>query len=72
MASSAILLGGPTQNINSNRLAFGRAHICALLDDNRIKCWGDNSKGQLGLGDTENRGDDPGEMGDAFPSVPFP
>ena len=28
-----------------------------------IKCWGYNNYGQLGLGDTNNRGDGPGEMG---------
>ena len=28
-----------------------------------IKCWGYNKYGQLGLGDTNNRGDGPGEMG---------
>jgi hypothetical protein len=28
-----------------------------------IKCWGFNSDGQLGLGDTFHRGDGPGEMG---------
>ncbi|MFO0590319.1 MAG: DUF4215 domain-containing protein [Polyangiaceae bacterium] len=71
-ASSGISLGGPTQNVGWDRIAFGRAHMCVRLDDDRIKCWGDNSKGQLGLGDTENRGDDPGEMGAALPSVPFP
>jgi alpha-tubulin suppressor-like RCC1 family protein len=42
---------------------------CALLDSGKAKCWGLNSYGQLGLGDTENRGDQPGEMGDALPSV---
>jgi alpha-tubulin suppressor-like RCC1 family protein len=50
-------------------LAAGNAHNCALLDDETIKCWGGNSVGQLGLGDTLGRGDDPGEMGDALPSV---
>ena len=34
-----------------------------------MKCWGYNVYGQLGLGDTANRGDDPGEMGDSLPAV---
>jgi len=29
-----------------------------------VKCWGDNSSGGLGYGDTNDRGDDPSEMGD--------
>ena len=44
-------------------------HMCALLDNSGLKCWGLNSNGQLGLGDRVNRGDDPGEMGDALPYV---
>jgi alpha-tubulin suppressor-like RCC1 family protein len=50
-------------------VAAGRAHSCALFDDGRLKCWGWNMFGQLGLGDTENRGDARGEMGDALPYV---
>lgn len=42
---------------------------CALLDDNSIKCWGHNSFGQLGLEDTNHRGDAPNEMGDNLPTV---
>ncbi len=45
------------------------AHGCAILDDGHIKCWGCNEFGQLGLGDTNNRGDQPGEMGDNLPAV---
>jgi hypothetical protein len=25
--------------------------VCAILDDQRIECWGTNVRGQLGLGD---------------------
>jgi alpha-tubulin suppressor-like RCC1 family protein len=41
--------------------------FCAILDDNRLKCWGNNSSGQLGLGDTLTRGYV--GMGDALPYV---
>jgi alpha-tubulin suppressor-like RCC1 family protein len=44
-------------------------HTCALLDDRTLKCWGNNEFGQLGQGDTENRGDEPGEMGDNLPAI---
>ncbi|MDI3282658.1 hypothetical protein [Polyangium sp. 15x6] len=50
-------------------IAAGSTHICALLADGRVKCWGDGFRGALGLGDTEDRGDDPAEMGDALPAV---
>ncbi|AKT40390.1 uncharacterized protein CMC5_045430 [Chondromyces crocatus] len=40
-----------------------------LLHDGRVKCWGYNDYGQLGLGDMEWRGDRPGEMGDSLPAV---
>lgn len=51
------------------QVAAKTTHTCALLDDATVKCWGSGSFGQLGYGDTNNRGDEPGEMGDNLPSV---
>jgi len=48
----------------------GASHACALLDNLSIKCWGQNAQGSLGLGDSNHRGDNPGEMGDLLPAVP--
>ena len=42
----------------------GSAHSCFMLDNGSVKCWGENSYGQLGLGDTINRGDNSSDMGD--------
>lgn len=50
-------------------VSAGSAHVCAILDDGSLKCWGSGADGRLGLGDTTNRGDGPGEMGDSLPAV---
>lgn len=33
-------------------LAAGGAHTCAVLSNQEVWCWGDNGKGQLGIGST--------------------
>ncbi|MEO1055868.1 MAG: hypothetical protein AAFY28_03045 [Actinomycetota bacterium] len=53
----------------AREITAGSHHVCALLDNGDVKCWGSNNHGKLGLGDMENRGDDPGEMGDNLPAV---
>ena len=48
-------------------------HSCVLLTltdagtTGQVKCWGWNAYGQLGLGNTANRGDNGGELGDFLP-----
>ncbi|NVB42009.1 hypothetical protein G6O69_29555 [Pseudenhygromyxa sp. WMMC2535] len=47
-------------------LSLGGAHTCALIDGGRVRCWGNNYDGQLGLGHTNSIGGDelPSEAGD--------
>lgn len=50
--------------IKPTKLASGEAHNCVMFSNGWVKCWGSNTYGQLGLGDTANRGDGANEMGD--------
>jgi alpha-tubulin suppressor-like RCC1 family protein len=50
-------------------IASGGSHVCALSDQGTVKCWGANDAGQLGLGDTANRGASPNDLGAALPTV---
>merc|ERR1719295_2319177 len=52
-----------------SRIQCGSSSNCVLSEDNEIKCWGYNSFGTLGLGDTYHRGDDSDEMGDNLETV---
>jgi alpha-tubulin suppressor-like RCC1 family protein len=61
--------GAPSAPIEYRSISDGLGSGCAILDDGSMRCWGSNSNGHLGLGDTANRGDNPGEMGDALPPV---
>jgi E3 ubiquitin-protein ligase HERC3 len=47
------------------------ASVCALLDNKQVKCFGQNNYGQLGYGDTLDRGDDIAEMGSFLPAIDF-
>ena len=39
------------------KIAVGGNHACALLSEGKVRCWGYNNSGQLGLGHTHNIGD---------------
>jgi alpha-tubulin suppressor-like RCC1 family protein len=48
------------------QVAAGYAHTCALLDDGKVRCWGQNIGGALGYGNLDVIGDDesPASAGD--------
>ncbi len=60
-ASPAVLPGA------ASAIAVGASHSCALMEDDSVRCWGLNQFGQLGLGNSENLGDD--ELLDTAPAV---
>jgi len=66
-ANLAFISFGAGKSVKS--IAVGWLSSCAILNDDSVRCWGENTVGQLGLGDTNHRGDEPGEMGDALPPV---
>lgn len=42
-------------NVTVRTMSVGTYHSCAVLSDNSLRCWGRNSEGQLGYGDTTAR-----------------
>lgn len=50
-------------------IAVGKSHTCGILEqDQSVHCWGSNSKGQLGLGDSSLESlDAPSERAVVFP-----
>ncbi|WP_164019056.1 RCC1 domain-containing protein [Pyxidicoccus trucidator] len=57
---------------NAVKLAAGLEHTCALMDTQKVRCWGRNQYGQLGYGNTQNIGDNeqPWRAGDVDVGAP--
>ncbi len=60
-------LGGDFGKIIDVQSYWG--HTCALNIQGKIKCWGLNQRGQLGLGDSISRGKLADQMGSNLPEV---
>ncbi|UJR82229.1 RCC1 domain-containing protein [Sandaracinus amylolyticus] len=52
-SSAMVIAGLPEMGIT--QLAAGGEHVCALLEDQTVVCWGANDAGQLGTGDRNAR-----------------
>lgn len=50
-------------------VSSGTASTCAALLGGGVKCWGGNSYGGLGVGDSYNVGDEEDDMGDNVQEV---
>ncbi len=63
----------PVVNLGAERTAVAvsvgkTGTTCAILDDQRLKCWGRNVNGELGHGNTDDIGDGALEMEFLFPT----
>ncbi len=48
-------------------VALGEVHTCAILDNGRVRCWGEGVFGKLGQGNVDKIGDD--ELPSSVPAV---
>ncbi len=58
--------------VTVERVEAGGTHNCALLSNGAVRCWGNPSSGQLGYGNTEAIGDDPGDAPAPLSRATFP
>ena len=68
--------GNPAVPLTAQFITAGQTHTCVVLSNDRVRCWGSNGFGQLGLGHADDMGGDPGSdsgeegtVGDDIPLV---
>ena len=64
-SADPVQLGHPASQVVS-----GENFSCSLLDGGKVRCWGGNYYGQLGLGHRRTIGDDEHPSSQAFPELP--
>ncbi len=57
------------RTLGDMQITAGLSHSCAILTNGNVKCWGYNANGELGLGNTTNRGTTSGDMGANLPVI---
>ena len=63
------VLIGTSLPVKQIALSYGESNAVVLLSDGTIKAWGINAYGQLGYGDTVQRGHTPDTVGSNLPSI---
>lgn len=58
-------------NIYPVEISAGSTSVCAVMSNNKAKCFGYGGWGALGYGDQNNRGDVAGSMGSNLPFIDF-
>ena len=53
-------IDGSNNSTSAHSMSAGTSHACAIMKDGQVKCWGAQSRGQLGTNQTE------GEVGTRF------
>ena len=68
--TSVLTAAERSANLTITALSAGDLHTCALISNGKLRCWGNNENGQLGLNSAENFvGDD--EAPSSLPMVAF-
>lgn len=68
-ALNAIDLGTSVLSVS---IGMGDNHACSVVSSGTLKCWGDNTYGQLGLENTTSHGNTSNSMGDNLLQVAVP
>jgi uncharacterized protein YccT (UPF0319 family) len=50
-------------------VSAGQAHTCVVFTSTEVKCFGNGGSGRLGVGNQNDLGDSPSEMGTALPAI---
>lgn len=70
-SSTPLSVGFVATGYTRSKIFVGGTHTCAVSAAGEMKCWGAGSDGQLGLGDGDPRGHQPGTVPSTTASLAF-